>query len=394
MRIIYVAPTFSDEKYNKLVSIIPNFSSNAIIRFHKLFINGLAINGIDDIHVVSYIPISSKTSDIKEIDFIDEIKDNIYYHYVSVRNNRFRNLNDFIHVQQVINSIITSDCVIISDMLRFTTGLAVTMICRKYKIKNFGIITDVPSKRLMTGSLFIKILDSFILKNISQCYGYIFLTEQMNSFINKKSKPFCVIEGLCDISESAVDSEKKDYPMVVMYAGTLNVRYGINELVQGFLEANIPNTILEIYGTGNYQDELIKICAEHSNVVYHGVVKNEDIRQRESAATLLVNPRPNSGEYTKYSFPSKNIEYMSSGTPLLACQLPGIPKEYYKYFFELQKTTSSEIKETLEKLFLLKKEDLINKGIEAKKFVRTQKNNVIMTKKVIELIGANSNDSK
>ena len=50
-------------------------------------------------------------------------------------------------------------------------------------------------------------------------------------------------------------------------------------------------------------------------------------------ATLLINPRFSNEEYTKYSFPSKNMEYMASGTPILTTKLPGMPKEYYEYIY-------------------------------------------------------------
>ena len=51
----------------------------------------------------------------------------------------------------------------------------------------------------------------------------------------------------------------------------------------------------------------------------------------ELKATLLVNPRPTTEEFTIYSFPSKNMEYMASGTPLLTTKLPGMPEEYHQY---------------------------------------------------------------
>ena len=49
-------------------------------------------------------------------------------------------------------------------------------------------------------------------------------------------------------------------------------------------------------------------------------------------ADVLVNPRQNDDEYTKYSFPSKNIEYLMTGNAVVAYMLDGIP-EVYKEFF-------------------------------------------------------------
>lgn len=43
-------------------------------------------------------------------------------------------------------------------------------------------------------------------------------------------------------------------------------------------------------------------------------------------ADVLVNPRQNDDEYTKYSFPSKNIEYLMTGNAVMAYMLDGIPE--------------------------------------------------------------------
>lgn len=51
--------------------------------------------------------------------------------------------------------------------------------------------------------------------------------------------------------------------------------------------------------------------------------------QRE--VSLLVNPRQNTEAFTKYSFPSKTMEYLASGTPVLMYKLDGIPDEYDAY---------------------------------------------------------------
>ena len=52
-------------------------------------------------------------------------------------------------------------------------------------------------------------------------------------------------------------------------------------------------------------------------------------------ADVLVNPRPNNEEYTKYSFPSKNIEYLMTGKPVVAYMLDGMPAHYKKFLYEI-----------------------------------------------------------
>ena len=44
-----------------------------------------------------------------------------------------------------------------------------------------------------------------------------------------------------------------------------------------------------------------------------------------------MNPRPVDDEYVKYSFPSKNMEYMASGTSTLLTAIPSMPESYYPF---------------------------------------------------------------
>ena len=87
-----------------------------------------------------------------------------------------------------------------------------------------------------------------------------------------------------------------------------------------------------------------------------------------------------------YSFPSKNMEYLVSGTPVLSTKLKCIPKEYYKYFYFFED-------ESLDG-FIFKIKEIINKdrielfefGKRSRNWVLENKNNIIQTKKIIDMI--------
>ena len=102
-------------------------------------------------------------------------------------------------------------------------------------------------------------------------------------------------------------------------------------MVKGFLDAEIAGAELHIYGSGDYVSELESVCRENGNVKYVGVKLIQEILTTQMKVTLLVNPRPTDQEFTKYSFLSKNMEYMAFGTPFLTTKLPGMPVEYYPY---------------------------------------------------------------
>ncbi|MGL5011509.1 MAG: glycosyltransferase, partial [Paracoccaceae bacterium] len=48
-------------------------------------------------------------------------------------------------------------------------------------------------------------------------------------------------------------------------------------------------------------------------------------------AHVMINPRRPEGAFTRYSFPSKTMEYLASGRPVIMHWLPGMPEEYRPY---------------------------------------------------------------
>ena len=172
-----------------------------------------------------------------------------------------------------------------------------------------------------------------------------------------------------------------------MYAGLLDARYGVKMMVDGFVLADLPNVELHIYGDGPYAEELTRVTEKHPNVVYHGTVMNDVVVQAELDADLLINPRPTHEEFTKYSFPSKNMEYMATGTPVLTTCLPGMPEEYKQYVYLIEDETEGGVCQVLMQIFEQSDEDRIEKGKQAKRFVLEAKSNVCQAKKIMRLIG-------
>ena len=98
---------------------------------------------------------------------------------------------------------------------------------------------------------------------------------------------------------------------------------------------------------------------------------------------LLVNPRPTDEEYTNYSFPSKTLEYMSSGTYTLSTRLGGVPEEYFAHLGVIEDYTSSGIRDTIITALAKGRKELHKLGMEAKSFVLENKNNVKQGEKII-----------
>ena len=269
-----------------------------------------------------------------------------------------------------------------ADCLNQSVSFGAVIASKILGIKSIGIITDLPDFLSDKGK------NNFNNMIIKMFNNYVLLTDEMNNYIvdniTHKNKPYIVIEGSVDYTILNEITCEKYEKKVCMYTGTLAKIYGIEYLVKGFIKANVLNSELHIYGDGDFKNELIDLCKKNSNIKYFGTKPNEYIVEEQKKATLLINPRPSNEEFTKYSFPSKNLEYMASGTPLLATDLPGIPDEYKRYEYIIENENIEGIANMFRYVLNLTDAELRKKGKMAQEFVLGTKNNIIQTKKIME----------
>ena len=132
------------------------------------------------------------------------------------------------------------------------------------------------------------------------------------------------------------------------------------------------------------------LCREQAEqdprIRYLGIAPNETVIGAEIRATLLINPRPSDEEFTRFSFPSKNLEYMASGTPVLTTDLPGMPREYLPYVYLFKEETDPGMAETLRQVLSLPAETLHGKGAAAKRFVLSEKSNLVQGRRILDFV--------
>ena len=134
----------------------------------------------------------------------------------------------------------------------------------------------------------------------------------------------------------------------------------------------------------NYVETLKAI--DDPRIQYGGMLLSSEIVEKEMEATLLVNPRPTDAEFVKYSFPSKTMEYMASGTPVLTTDLPGMPREYLPYVNLIREETPEGIASALQETLSRSDEELMQQGLQARRFVLETRNNVVQAKKILTML--------
>lgn len=106
-------------------------------------------------------------------------------------------------------------------------------------------------------------------------------------------------------------------PLRILYAGALEDYNGIGPLLEAMdlLEPGLAT--LRIVGNGSLQEEVATRCLG-GNSEYLGLVTHSEVERLITESDLLVNLRDTSHPVAHFSFPSKLVEYLASGVPVLS----------------------------------------------------------------------------
>lgn len=262
------------------------------------------------------------------------------------------------------------------------------IISKIYNIDYIGIWTDPPAVKLARENILKSKLRNFEYFISKYFMGKVSKVITLTKYLAEDfapNKPYLVMEGILGNKEIKDKKINKSDIIKIVYTGTLDKRYGVKNIIEGFKMANEKKMRLEIYGKGDYEKELIKESECNENISYKGFVSNDKILDIQRSADYLINARSSKDEYVKYSFPSKTLEYMISGTPVISTMLPGIPDEYKNYFLVLKDNDAKTVCNMIKKIKNISQEERVSIGIKAQKFA-LNKNYIVQGRRIINFI--------
>ena len=393
MDILYLSVLSSNRILNDLYHRSGCDPGFAIQKFNRLMAKGLQDNNID-VTILSALPVRRQLSSKIFWNVKSEKEDGLTYRYLPFLNLpviRQLCLYSAAFIKVLIWLFLNSrEKVVICDVLNTSICMAALHACSLLRKPVVGFVTDMPG--LMVGQESVPSLRNKVTTLIRKSYlssfdKYIFLTEAANHVVNKHCKPFVIMEGISDSHMVDLTRKKRHrQKRTIMYAGGVFAKYGVETLVKAVTHLNPETCELVIYGSGSFVDELKQYCNTYSHIRYMGVALTSEVVQAELEADLLVNPRPTDEVFTKYSFPSKNIEYMASGTPLLTTKLPGMPTDYYPYVFLIENESTEGYAHALRQVLQLSDEALYDFGEKAKYYVLENKNGKKQGERVSNLL--------
>lgn len=260
------------------------------------------------------------------------------------------------------------------------------------------VLTDPPGVVLATDSMLAKLmkrLDLNIVRWILQrSDAVVALAPELVQRLAPKT-PALVFPGILESvfrnentgDKNIIAAPDKSAPFVIVYAGGLNKAYGVDRLIDAVL--GLPSDVkvlLKFFGRGDQLPRIIETSQKNYRIQYGGFLESKDLIPELYSADLLINPRPTTESFAAMSFPSKLIEYLSTGRPVLTTKIPSIPHSLEKYFFFIEDETAEGIKMAIEKFINIPISTRNIHGRLAKKFVEESFSEIVIGHKIRKFI--------
>ncbi|WP_374264532.1 glycosyltransferase [Zoogloea sp.] len=249
-----------------------------------------------------------------------------------------------------------------------------SLLLRRKDRKVVVVVTDPPGVVLARDGIlvrFLKKLDRTIVKSaLSRVDGVVALTQALIDDYSPMVRGI-VLPGFMDrhLEQSNMPSLSEKPVFDIAYAGGLFEQYGVGRLLDAVLNVRGVNVRLTIYGKGDLESRIKEVATSNPRVRYGGVVAPKDLVALLQSSDLLVNPRPSDQDFVRHSFPSKLIEYLALGVPVLTTRLPGIPDSYLEQMYLIDDESAEGLRKSIEGVAALPLRDRVLRAKSAREFV-------------------------
>ncbi len=160
------------------------------------------------------------------------------------------------------------------------------------------------------------------IKKLNSIDGIILFNEEAYKQFNL-SIPYLISKvGINDTEiSSKVYKRNDDKCFDIVYAGSLEKYNGIESMINAMKFLPFENVSLNIYGDGTLKNDVVHKSTRDRRIKYRGLIPRGELDIIIQRADLLLNLRDTNHYVSKFAFPSKLIQYLSSGIPVLSTRV-------------------------------------------------------------------------
>lgn len=187
--------------------------------------------------------------------------------------------------------------------------------------------------------------------------------------------PHVRVEGGLPESAFLTDPPQRADPakFVIAAAGSLREPNGFSVLLQAFHKLKGEHYRLRIAGTGPLENDVRSAAAQDSRIEYCGYLAFTNVLRLYESADVLVNMRLTRSVNTRYFFPSKVLEYLASGRPVISTCTGHMEEEFGRFTFLLRDETPEALAAAIEHMERLGNDTRHRQGTIARNYVMANK---------------------
>jgi glycosyltransferase involved in cell wall biosynthesis len=200
------------------------------------------------------------------------------------------------------------------------------------------------------------------MERLEQCDGCIYLSWQAYQS-SKMRKRLHLDGGVTRRTHFAASSR------AVLYAGSLGPYGGIEKLLEAFALVRSPGAELWVCGKGGARGALRSI-GQDRRVTYLGLLPDEELERVMERAAVFANPRAPHLQGNEHNFPSKLLEYLAHGKPIVSSWTGGLAPEYREVLLVPDQWSAPALARCLERALEMGPEDLTSHRERVEKFLK------------------------
>ena len=236
------------------------------------------------------------------------------------------------------------------------------------------------------------IIDFWLHKKTLRCYdGLVVITKEIARDFAPGVPSICVEGGIGpDLVEKYHVLEKitmRDAGhFVIVAAGGLKEANGISEILAAFSLLKGDVYRLHIAGNGPLKDLVKDAVQKDPRISFHGFLKFDDVLKLYATADVLVNMRLTQRVSTSYFFPSKTMEYLASGVPVITTCPGGMADEFGAFAYLLHEETPGALADIIKTVEAIPVEQRIARGKAARQYMIEHKTWDAQAKKIAHFL--------
>lgn len=236
------------------------------------------------------------------------------------------------------------------------------------------------------------VIDFWQHKKTLRCYdGLVVITKEIAQDFAPGIPHICVEGGIgFDLIEQYRVLEKtttrdSDH-FVIVAAGGLKEVNGTPEILTAFHHLKGDRYRLHIAGTGPLEGLVKDAVQKDPRISFHGFLKFDDVLKLYAAADVLVNMRLTQRVNTRYFFPSKTMEYLASGVPVITTCPGAMADEFGDFAYLLREETAVALADMIKTVEVLPTEQRIARGRAARQYMIEHKTWDAQAKRIAQFL--------